>query len=226
MKQGGINPGLAELTGKAGEHSVAAQIELRGLNVYFPAVDSGVDLLVENGCRVQVKSAHLRCTPSILKIYPEGVYSFHFPKNRHLAVSSSAVRTTPRRSLCDICDVVVLWGIEQNRFWVVPASLFAGRQCIFMGPSNARDFDRDIPEMLRMQSLGYSTYEIADHFGITQGSAWRRLQRVETQKHGDSTACTVRNCEGAWQHIVDFGAPAATSEQVSSPTDVPMRQEE
>jgi hypothetical protein len=133
MKGKGINPRSSILTGKAGEYAVASQLLTRGMNLFLPCSDTGVDLMAENGCRVQVKSAHLRCSPSVIKHYTEGVYTFHFPKRKYLATSKGEVRERINRKFSDYCDVVVLWGIEQNRFWVVSADLLDGIQCIALG---------------------------------------------------------------------------------------------
>jgi ribosomal protein L13 len=59
--------------GKAGEHSVAAQLLLRGHNPFFPAVDIGADLVIESGIKIQVKTAHLRFQKSC---YQQGAYWF------------------------------------------------------------------------------------------------------------------------------------------------------
>jgi hypothetical protein len=204
---------LAEYVGKAGEHAVASQLLLHGMDVAFMAVGHGVDLIAANGCRIQVKTAHLRRSPCILKIYPEGVYSFHFPKRRFTATSKGEVKIRDRKPFADVCDVVVLWGVEHSRFWIVPPHLLDTVQCVFMGPKNARAFDGELPEMQSMVDMGFSQKAIGEHLGITQGSVGKRLERAGTQKHGDRAACTVRNCENAWEHILDFSAAVAQTPQ-------------
>jgi len=189
----------------AGEHAVAAQLLVRGLNVFFPAIDTGVDLLCDNGCRVQVKSSHLGVGPSHKATYPEGIYQFEFKAWRSIAMNSTRSRRAPRPSLESYCDIVVLWGIEQNRFWVVPAGVFRGTQRVFLGPTNDRRFIKDIPEMQAMVEMGMSQVEIGKHFGIRQAAVCTRLQKATTRQHCESIRHDVRLCENAWENILNFG---------------------
>lgn len=191
------------MIGKAGEYAVSSQLMYRNGNVLWPSVDMGYDLLCENGCRVQVKTAHLRISPSITKYYPEGIYSFHFPKKRKIATSAGKVRITDRKPMSESCDVVVLVGIEQNRYWVVPSSMLDGVQCIFMGPKNARAFSEDLPNMKEMVKLGYSQAEIGKAYGMSQAAISHRLNS-DTESHADSKVKRVRECENAWEYILDF----------------------
>src|SRR5258708_36336074 len=78
-----FNPRHAALIGKAGEFSVASQLFMRGMNVFLPAVDNGVDLMAENGCRIQVKTARLSCSPYAVKHNLDGVYKISFPRMQH-----------------------------------------------------------------------------------------------------------------------------------------------
>lgn len=192
------------LTGKAGEHAVAAQLLLRGANVFFPGVDQGVDLLTESGCRIQVKAARLSTRGSVIKWYPEGVYCFHFPARKFVAASGSRVRSMQKRPFHEYCDIVVLWGIDHNRFWIVPADLLSRTQAVYLGPSNMRGFEKDIPEMRAMVEMGMSQKEIGEHFGIKQSSVGKRLQQAGTQTYGDTVRCAVRSYENAWENIIDF----------------------
>ncbi len=209
-KQGvrGMAVHQTRLTGKAGEHIVAGQLMLRGMNVSFPAVDDGVDIIAANGCRIQIKTAHLRFTPSVLKLSPgyrEGIFTFHFANRKFIATSQNKIRRIEKRQFHEFCDVVVLYGIEQNRFWIAPAKILEGTQALFMGPKNARAFEKDMPEMQAMVDMGISQKDIGEHFGISQFAVWNRLQKAGTQRDGNSIRCAVRNCEDAWEHILEFG---------------------
>jgi len=44
------------LTGKAGEHRVFAELMKRGLIPYVPLVDEGIDCLLRDGTKIQVKT--------------------------------------------------------------------------------------------------------------------------------------------------------------------------
>lgn len=196
------------MTGSAGEHAVAAQLLLRSVVPCFPAVDVGVDLYTTAGCRIQIKSAHLCTTPAIVRKNTEGVYRFSFPQHYYRNSSNRGpvnhVRIK-RRQFEEFCDVVVLWGIDQNRFWIVPAKLLNGLQGIDLGPNNERSFSKDVPEMREMVRLGYEQSEIASHFGISQASVSIRLKRAGCKIYLSSRTLAIRQCEGIWDPIVDFG---------------------
>lgn len=204
---------MSSLVGKAGEYAVATQLLLRGIDVGFMAVGTGVDLMAVNGCRIQVKSGHIRTGPSTIALYGYPVYTMHFPKHRMMPVAAGVNKLVPRRKLAELCDVVVYWGIEENRFWIIPASICDVRQCVVLGPSNARSFDKELPEMKAMVEMGFSQKDIGERFGITQASTWKRLHKDGTQKHGESVVCSIRACENAWGNILDFCSTEAVIEK-------------
>jgi hypothetical protein len=146
------------LTGKAGEMAVASQLALRGVNVYLPLCDSGVDMMTEEGCRIQVKCGRIRTSPSMLKSYPEGVFTFHFPRKKYLATAKGQVRERINRKFSDYCDVVVLWGADQNRFWIIPSDLLDGMQCIAIGHNRTyRSPAASVSSLIRAQENAWET---------------------------------------------------------------------
>jgi hypothetical protein len=164
--------------------------------------------MLSSDSRVQVKSAHLCTTPSIVRKNTEGVYRFSFPQHYFRNTSNRGPVVpikTRRRQFVEYCDVVVLWGIDQNRFWVVPAKLLNGLQGIDLGPDNERSFSKDVPEMREMVRLGYTHAEIAEHFKISAASVSIRLKRAGCKIFITSRTLSIRQCEGIWDPIVDFG---------------------
>jgi hypothetical protein len=215
MEMDNSSPKSASYIGKAGEHAVAAQLLLRGMNVYFPSFDTGRDMISENGCRIQVKSGHLRNSPSTQKIYKNPVYTLHMPKSRLVAKGSGETYLRPRKPLGESCDVVVFWGVDQNRFWVIPSKLCDAQQCVVLGPDNKRTYDADLKDIRELRSLGFSTYEIARHYNVDQSRIWNRLQKPD-EKYTEKNTFLIRACENAWHHIIDFGQPAAFESQALS----------
>jgi hypothetical protein len=120
--------------GQAGAYQVASQLLLRGVNVFFPAVDVGADLLTGSGVRVQVKSTYLSCRRGA--DFPAGAYWFHFYKQ---VLDHGRRRNAPRDFVAE-CDVVVLWGIDHNKFWVVPAFELTDCQCLVLGETPNRSY--------------------------------------------------------------------------------------
>ena len=96
--------------GQAGVYRVASELSLRGLEVYFPSIDVGVDLMIGNGARIQVKTA------TALERRDEG-------KTYRIRYGVRGREYGPRK-YSDEVDIFVIWGLDENRFWVAPASLF------------------------------------------------------------------------------------------------------
>jgi len=124
-----LDNGWTRRHGQAGVYQVASQLLLRGVNVYFPAVDSGVDLVTDSGIRIQVKMTHLaRRARRDQQIYAGGAYWFHFMQ-RKVVKGGKGLMTVRGRDFASECDLVVLWGVDHNRFWIVPACELAECQC-------------------------------------------------------------------------------------------------
>ena len=195
---------MVHLTGKAGEHVVTGQLMLRGVNVYWPSVDRGCDLLTESGCRIQVKTSHMCSTPKALAIHGEGSYFFPLPRTRRIAVSDNKARTIAKPLFVENCDVVVFWGVETNRFWVVPAELCDRVQAFVLGPSNERRFSGSIEDLREMSRLGYSHQKIADHYNMDRAQVTTYINDTDRMEVKASTVSLARACENAWQNITDF----------------------
>lgn len=109
------------LVGMAGVYAVAEQMCLHNHVPVFPGVDIGVDLMTEDGLKIQVKSACL----SRHKQFPGGCY--------HFAVHCSDVQKRGKiyqkrqmTEYAEICDFVIMVGLTEGRFFVVPASEVKG----------------------------------------------------------------------------------------------------
>ena len=103
-----------QLIGQAGVWAAAAQLAIQGHNVLIPGVDYGYDIQLENGLRIQVKAGGLRYSHPA---YRDGAYTFDF---RCFRWNSSEKRVRGSRDYSKVADFFVLWGIDENRFWVVP----------------------------------------------------------------------------------------------------------
>ena len=188
----------SELTGRAGEHAVATQLLLREMVVFWPDVDRGCDLMTEDGCRLQVKSAHIYQH----KNGPR--YTFPLPKNRRVANSSTTVKFIPRKSFVESCDFVVFWGIEENRFWIVPAALADSCTGVELGyEPKLRRFKGSVSDMREMLSLGYNRSQVAKHYGIAQTSLQQFLDSGK-DSIDETVASQIRACEGRWESILNF----------------------
>lgn len=122
-----LPPRLAQ--GQAGVYAVAAQLLLRGINPSFPAVDRGADIISDWGTRLQVKSGH--------RWYEAwgGSYAFCLDSGQTIYTYGEGYKKgkrTHKRMFSEECDFFVMWGIEDNRFWVVPSMLLDGKTTVVM----------------------------------------------------------------------------------------------
>jgi len=174
----------AAYTGKAGEYIVAGQLMLRGEKILWPSVDVGYDLMTRAGCRIQVKTAHLYTAKETPR------YFFPLRDKRNL--------------FSEVCDYVVFYGIEQNRFWIVPSALVDSCTGVELGyEPSLRRFTGSIKDMREMIALGYSRGKVAKHYGIARTSLQQFLD--SGKDFVDETVVSkMRSCEGCWESILNF----------------------
>lgn len=193
------------LTGQAGVWQVASQLALRGLNPYFPGVDLGCDLLAEGRIRLQVKAASLR---KHVKVYPDGAYWFKFWQSA-IATGENNVRRRGQRDYSACVDFLILWGVNENRFWIVPAPLVAKSSGVIVGPSGFYQ-RQDFTEARALRATGLSQQEIADRLGISQVAVSYQLRGGCTTQPKRTIAAQVRELENRWDLIT--GALATLTE--------------
>ena len=191
-------------TGKAGEYAVASQLALREVNVLWPVVDEGVDLFTPTGCRIQVKTAHVSATEKMVSQHGEGAYVFPLPRTKRIAITDGKNVLRARKTFADTCDIVVFWGIEQNRFWVVPAYLCDQVQAFVLGPSNERRFHGSLESLREMVRLGYTHQQIADKYNIDRVQVTNHINDLSRTEIKPSAVSRARICEGAWHLITEF----------------------
>jgi len=130
-----------QLQGQAGVWAAATQLALRGYVPFFPGVDFGYDILLDNGLRLQVKTARLFSSAGLRMRHPEGAYGFD---TRSCKPDSNGKLKRQRRDYSKVADFFVLWGIDENRFWIVPCSelkggaVIASRAKVYDGPQYAK----------------------------------------------------------------------------------------
>ncbi|VVB55100.1 Uncharacterised protein [uncultured archaeon] len=102
------------LLGQAGVYRVAAELLTRGIRVHFPAVDDGIDLFTADGCALQVKASHLGVNRG--KYGTGRRYHFAF---RYWSWQAGRKRQNYGH-LNDRVTHVILWGVDEDLFWVIP----------------------------------------------------------------------------------------------------------
>lgn len=203
--------------GKAGEFAVASQLLLRGVSVHFPAVDDGVDLIAGGRVRIQVKSAR-RTT------HPRNKSTLY-----HFNIATSAWKASERRmkklvrDWNKVVDFFVFWGIDEDRFWIVPASLVAGMVHLQLGTPQDHAFTVDRDAVRALLGTGLNQREVARRLEISEMSVSRVVNNIlpTTRPEG---CYRVAEYENAWHEIiaavglvstVDGLAPLKTNQEVS-----------
>ena len=179
--------------GQAGVYAVAAQLLLRGITPCFPAVDIGADIVTHEGVRIQVKAGSFR---HVERVYPEGAYWFKL-STRAVVKGSAVIKRIPR-VFSEECEFVVLWGIDHNRFWIVPAPVLDGRQLVILGPEG-RWIDAD-EDAVCIDARAMPLRSVAKAHGLSLGTVHRI---VNGRKPSEKTTLTntVRGYEGKWEQI-------------------------
>lgn len=92
--------------GKAGDYRVMSELIVRGINAFIPCVDYGIDILLQNGKKVQVK------TSKLVKNKANNSRYYHFGLNRRKGNNN------------DKCDFYILWCLDFPKFstfYIIPS---------------------------------------------------------------------------------------------------------
>lgn len=153
-----MNKGLPHTLslGQAGVYRACSELLLRGVNCSIPVVDTGVDILLHDGRRVQVKATKLAARRSKDKQAPSlgPAYRFTLSVKQHGNFDQGSWRRTATsrpfvlRSYSDEVDFLVLWGVDEDRFWIVPAAVCDQRQCLVLYPG------RRVPQARKSADVG------------------------------------------------------------------------
>lgn len=191
--------------GQAGVYQVLAELILRGFRPYMPASDMGVDILLEQGIRIQVKTTMRASTHHRLR---EGTLLFSLAQARRVGANNT-VRLVPPRIFSDACDFVVLWAIEPQRFWIIPAAVLDHRHTAAISPVRQwRDFDSAQVDVLKAQ--GMTVAQIARHLGVAPRTVTRRQTTFQVLKRKDTN---LQSYEGRWDLITGMLATLTEAQQ-------------
>lgn len=190
----------SRMVGRAGEYAVAAQLLLRKIMVMWPAVDLGYDLETNNHCRLQIRCGHLTNSDGRAGQH----YTFMLRKRKPVPISNTTAKLVPQRPFVEVCDYVVFWGIEQNRFWIVPPEICDKVSGVRLGMElmTAPRLVANMADAKEMVGLGYSHSQIAKHYGVARSVVQRFLS--EGRDWEESMVSQMRGCENAWEKITNF----------------------
>lgn len=186
---------------------VASELMRRGLGVALPLIDLGYDLLLEHGVRIQVRSCHRRVLG-----HGKMLNYFLLPTVRRVANSQSYKNFYDRKP-SDEYDFCVAWGVDEDRFWVIPAILLDGKRSVSLGPECCfKDANLDQMEALRAQGKTYD--QIAKETGFSQCKVWSVMTGKRTGDSRYPDTQRIRDCENRWDYITEHIADLAGGRKV------------
>jgi hypothetical protein len=176
--------------GQAGVYRVLSELILRGYLPYTPVADDhGVDILLPSGVRIQVKTARLHERNNA-----SGKRTRYFLSLGWTQKGANHRPIKRQRKYSDECDYFVIFGVEENRFWIVPSFVMDGLCCLELG-ARPRVTSEQVQSLL---DSGKGVIETAKDLGVSRGTVWYR-------KHGDlkrgGWARAVRQCEDRWEFL-------------------------
>ncbi len=114
--------------GRAGELRVASELLLRGFEVFRPETDSGIDLVLSNGYRIQVKtSSGWKNKKNNFFSYSFGFQSWKKENRKYLPHDLAEV------------DCLILWPLSTDVFFIIPVSEVRGKRTIAFSLADKRN---------------------------------------------------------------------------------------
>jgi hypothetical protein len=176
--------------GQAAEHRVMSELLMRNIIPLRPAADiAGCDMVTDAGIRIQVKATRL-LPPTGHKRLPH--YSFELRCTRPNGLHKL---TRFKRQFSAQCDFVVLWGADEDRFWVVPAAILDGCGNVHLSPIQ-RWKEADTEGIRADRKSGMSYRQISEKHGVSSQIVWDRVN-LDRQQAG-RVANLVRQHENRW----------------------------
>lgn len=121
--KGGDMGKIENFTGLAGELRVMSELLLRGHNPAKSYLDNGIDLFLENGKKLQVRSGRLRKSGArryecIVNKKPYGIHK--------------------KKGIVDEIDFLIFWCIDYNTFYIFPKQVIEKLTAICIIPDKQK----------------------------------------------------------------------------------------
>lgn len=187
------NPTVHIAKGQQGVHRVVSELIGRGHSPYLPVMDTGTDILLGSGVRIQVKTTHRTSG------HWRTAGRFSFTLNKSQRIVQRKYTPCSSRKFSEEVDFVILHAIEANRFWVVPAAVLDNRNTVTFADGERQWKSLDMVEAKRMRDDGMSYQAIADALGAEHHTVKRRLngEFVEPKRN----YANVLDYENRWDLI-------------------------
>ena len=102
--------------GQAGEHRVTAELLLRGHNPMVASIDDGIDIILENGRTIQVKTVNTVIYGNRKNSACVSISSVRYKKGvRSHTVSNKSLRI----------NFYIIWVIPWSEFFIIPSGVIS-----------------------------------------------------------------------------------------------------
>lgn len=187
--------------GQVGVHRVMAELLLRGHLPYVPTVDDhGVDLMLSTGTRLQVKTSRMNHINN--SSGKRDRYTYCFGRSQYQSGGTRRSKTRPK-SYSQECDFVILHGVDENRFWIVPAFMVDGHSMLELG---ARTRTTTAEVMALLDDKGRGVSRVAKILGVNRHTVG--LRKKADIKHGHFSK-GIHMLENRWD-LIDAVTDAPT----------------
>lgn len=201
-------PNIAQ--GQLAVYRVVSELIARGHAPYLPVVDSGIDILLGSGIRLQVKSTQ-RPTQHWRQA---GAWSFTLRASQRI-VKQKYVKSATRQFSREV-DFVILHGIEGNRFWIVPAHILDKRTGVMFKDGHKQWKDCDETEAKRLRAEGLSFQAIADQLGVSHHTVMRRIKGIGSRNNRNYA--DIPQYENRWDLVGSAAIMLREANQIVSQT--------
>lgn len=120
------------LLGMAGEHRIVSELLLKGYNPSIAVIDKGIDIILDDGKTIQVKTTLQTGYKSRGKSVALDISSTSYTRSR------KATNPTDLRA-----DYFIVWIVTRNEFYIIPRSAIVARNvnnCLSITPDSNQGF--------------------------------------------------------------------------------------
>jgi len=165
------------LLGKAGEYRVSSELILRGHTIYLPGVDDGIDVIIDDNIKIQIKCGQKRER----KQKDTTVYSFNVRASQYNYHHDKK----PKPHLLKNVNYVICWAIDDDEFYIIPADKIRGTITI--------SFTADDDRRTKVKWNKWYPYR----------NAWQLLDGVPLENIKPKEEIECKQCSNKWIPLTD-----------------------
>ena len=118
----------SNIVGMAGELRVLSELLLRGFSPSKSLVDDGIDIILENGKTLQVKTSNTHNGNSQSYVIP--------------LMSAKWIKGQKKRDIRIKAKYFIIWAIPDNDFYIIPSKSFKNKTCIYLNANKRNKYSK------------------------------------------------------------------------------------